>query len=103
YLYPAAAIHWYVARQGELEVTPWQETAARQSGMYSAVRLLPEPAVRAAVHACCADSVCLRSVGWGFSDADSKPMIADPDSRNAEAIVPCPEACSLFISFAREV
>jgi hypothetical protein len=100
YLYPACALHWYAGREGTLRVTHWRETAARQSGIYSAVKLLPDPAVREAARACCTD-LCLRRVAWEI-DADT-PLRLRPEEPPEGAEVPCPEACSLFVSFARKV
>lgn len=102
YLYPAAAVHWHAGRMGTLRVTHWRETAARQSGIYSSVRLLKDDAVRTAVRACCADAVCLRRVAWRI-DADTPFALADEGAVKGDAAVPCPEACSMFISFARQV
>lgn len=102
YLYPACAVHWHAGRAGTLRVTHWRETAARQSGMYSAVKLLPEGAVRDTVRACCGDAVCLRRVAWGIDDGTPLALAGEgPVAGDAE--VPCPEACSMFVSFARKV
>jgi hypothetical protein len=101
YLYPAAAAHWHAGRSGTLRVTHWRQTAARQSGIYSAVRLLGDDATRNAVRACCADAVCLRRVAWHLDDDTALEMPAEPPAEGA--VVPCPEACSMFVSFAREV
>ena len=108
YLYPACAAHWFAATRGSLRVTHWKETAGRQSGIYSAVGLLGEPAVRDTVRACCGDSVCLRRVAWGMDATDPAPLPTDPEETPApsalgDAVVPCPEACSMFISLARKV
>jgi hypothetical protein len=101
YLYPAAVAHWHAGRTGTLRVTHWPETAARQSGIYSAVDLLPGPAVRATIAACCDDRVCLRHVAWSV---EGDPALASPAAtEGGDAVVPCPEACSLFISLARKV
>jgi hypothetical protein len=101
YLYPAAALHWHAGERGSLRVTHWRETAARQSGMYASVRLLPEAVVRNAVRACCGDAVCLRRVAW---DVDAETPLALPHEAPPEgAEVPCPEACSMFVAFARAV
>jgi hypothetical protein len=57
--------------------------------------------VRNTVRACCGDAVCLRRVAWEV-DAGTPlalPHEAPPDG----AGVPCPEACSMFVSFARAV
>ena len=56
YLYPACALHWHAARTGSLRVTHWRETAARQTGMYGAVKLLPPDVVRNTVRACCGEN-----------------------------------------------
>jgi hypothetical protein len=101
YLYPACALHWYAGRQDTLRVTHWREVAARQTGIYGAVKLLPAPVVRNAVRACCGDEVCLRRVAW---DVDAETPLGLPSEGEADgARVPCPEACSMFISFARQV
>jgi hypothetical protein len=101
YLYPACALHWHAGGQGTLRVTHWNEVAARQTGMYGAVKLLPAEVVRNTVRACCGDEVCLRRVAW---DVDAETPLALPSEGEAEgARVPCPEACSMFISFARQV
>jgi hypothetical protein len=106
-LYPACAVHWHAGRTGTLRVTHWSETAARQSGIYSAVGLLPEAATHDAVRACCGDAVCLRRVAWRFSEESGEwrgtDLAADEAAPAGDARVPCPEACSLFISFARAV
>lgn len=114
YLYPAAAVHWHAGVRETLRVTHWKDTAGRQSGIYSAVGLLTEPAIRNAVRACCGDAVCLRRVAWGYSadaaealsdalDTGALGMPASPTPPPGDATVPCPEACSMFVSFARKV
>lgn len=102
YLYPACALHWHAGRTGTLRVTHWRETALRQSGMYGAVKLLETEAVRNTVRACCADAVCLRRVAWEV-DADAPMEMTDEGEPTGDALVPCPEACSMFISLARQV
>jgi hypothetical protein len=110
YLYPACAAHWYAGREGSLRVTHWLETGGRQSGMYSAVGLLPEHAVRDTVRACCGDAVCLRQVAWGIDQdrpipfaTDLEPLLGIDPPPPGDAVVPCPEACSMFISLARKI
>jgi len=102
YLYPACALHWYAGGAATLRVTHWRETALRQSGMYGAVKLLDDDAVRNAARACCADVVCLRRVAWEIDEGTAMEM-AEEGEPPGEARVPCPEACSIFISFARQV
>jgi hypothetical protein len=101
YLYPGCGAHWHAGRTGTLRVTHWSETAGRQSGIYGSVKLLPEPAVRNAVRACCGSEVCLRRVAWGIDAQTPLAMPAEPESTGE--VVPCPEACSMFIAFARKV
>jgi 4Fe-4S iron-sulfur cluster binding domain/DR2241 stabilising domain len=102
YLYPACALHWHAELAGALRVTHWRETAARQTGMYGAVKLLPPEVVRNTVRACCGDAVCLRRVAW---EVDDETPLALPSEGEVtgDALVPCPEACSMFVSFARQV
>jgi hypothetical protein len=102
YLYPACALHWYAELAGTLRVTHWREVAARQSGMYGAVKLLPPDVVRNTMRACCGDAVCLRRVAWEV-DEDTPLDLPSEGDVTGQALVPCPEACSMFISFARQV
>lgn len=101
YLYPACVAHWHAGRMGTLRVTHWRETAGRQSGMYSAVGLLSDQAVRDTTWACCDDTVCLRRVAWRIDHNTELDVF--PDDATDDASVPCPEACSLFVSLARNV
>lgn len=102
YLYPACALHWHAELAGSLRVTHWRETAARQTGMYGAVKLLPAEVVRNTVRACCGGAVCLRRVAWEV-DADTPLSLPGEGEAAGDARVPCPEACSMFVSFARQV
>jgi hypothetical protein len=102
YLYPACALHWHAGRTGTLRVTHWRETAQRQTGIYGPVKLLPDAVVPTVVRACCADAVCLRRVAWDL-DAGTFLGSADEGPVEGDAAVPCPEACSMFVSFARQV
>ena len=99
---PPAAAHWHAGRTGTLRVTHWRETAGRQSGIYGSVKLLDDDAVRNTVRACCGDAVCLRRVAWDI-DPGTFLAFADEGPVEGDAAVPCPEACSMFISFARQV
>jgi hypothetical protein len=100
-MYPGAAIHWFLQRAGELEPVPWEHTAARQSGMYARVKELRGCALHAAVRACCEGGMCLRARAWRAGDADA-PVPPGGTGPDENAAVPCREACSLFLSFARE-
>ena len=97
YLYPAAVVHWHLYREGDLEVTSYRENAARQSGIYKRVQRLSDEGVQNAARACCEDAVCLKKTWWDV-DGDT-PLAAE----RGEGEIPCPEPCSIFVSFARRV
>jgi 4Fe-4S iron-sulfur cluster binding domain/DR2241 stabilising domain len=97
YLYPAGIVHWYLHREGRLEITNFRENAARQSGIYKRIHRLSDGSVRKAAWACCEDAVCLKRTLW---DVDEKTPL---EMERGEGEIPCPEPCSVFISFARRV
>jgi hypothetical protein len=97
YLYPAGVVHWYLHREGKLEITDYRENAARQSGIYKRVQRLSDEGVQNAARACCEDVVCLKKTLWNV-DAET-PL--EMNRGNGE--IPCPEPCSVFVSFARRV
>jgi 4Fe-4S binding protein/cobalt chelatase family protein len=97
YLYPAGISHWHLHREGRLEVTTFRENAARQSGIYKRIQRLSDRGVQDAARACCEDAVCLKRTLW---DVDEKTPL---EMRRGEGEIPCPEPCSVFISFARRV
>ncbi len=97
YLYPAGVAHWYLHREGRLETTNFRENAARQSGIYKRIQRLSDRGVQDAARACCEDAVCLKRTMW---DVDEKtPLAID----RGEGEIPCPEPCSVFVSFSRRV
>jgi hypothetical protein len=97
YLYPAALVHWHLEREGRLEITHYRQNAARQSGIYKRVQRLSDEGARNAALACCEDAVCLKRRLW---DVDEETPL-DEGRGNGE--IPCPEPCSVFVSFARRV
>lgn len=97
YLYPAVIVHWHLHRRGELEITNFRDNAARQSGIYERVRHLTDRGVQNTARACCEDAVCLKRRLW---DIDRETPL---EAERGEGEIPCPEPCSLFISFARRV
>lgn len=96
-LYPAAVVHWHLHREGHLEVTNYRENAARQSGIYKRVQRLTDEGVQNAAKACCEDAVCLKKTLW---DVDGETPLA---LERGAGEIPCPEPCSVFVSFARRV
>ena len=97
YLYPAAVGHWHLHRESRLEVTHYRQNAARQSGIYKRVQALTDEGVQDAARACCEDAVCLKKTLWDVDEDLSLEM----DRGVGE--IPCPEPCSIFVSFARRV
>ena len=97
YLYPSGVVHWHLYRNGELEITSYRENAARQSGIYKRVQRLSDEGVQNAARACCEDAVCLKKTLWPVDE--NTPRLSEP----GEGEVPCPEPCSIFVSFARRV
>ena len=96
YLYPAGVVHWYLNREERLDLTSFRENAARQR-IYKRVQRLTDQGVIDAAIACCEDSVCLKKTLWDV-DEDT-PLDVD----RGEGEIPCPEPCSIFVSFARRV
>jgi hypothetical protein len=97
YLYPAGIVHWFLHREGRLPLTSFRQNAARQSGIYKRTQRLSDRGVLDAASACCEDDVCLKKTLW---DVDEEtPLGID----RGEGVIPCPEPCSIFVSFARRV
>jgi 4Fe-4S iron-sulfur cluster binding domain/DR2241 stabilising domain len=97
YLYPAGIVHWYLLREGRLDLTSFRENAARQSGIYKRVQRLSDQGVIDAATACCEDSVCLKKTLWDVDEGTPLDVV------RGEGEIPCPEPCSIFVSFARRV
>jgi hypothetical protein len=97
YLYPAGVVHWYLHREGRLSLTTFRQNAARQSGIYKRTQRLSDRGVQDAARACCEDAVCLKKTLWDVDD--ETPLDVD----RGEGGIPCPEPCSIFVSFARRV
>ena len=78
-------------------MTSYRENAARQSGIYKRIQHLSDRGVQDAARACCEDAVCLKETLW---DVDEEtPLELD----RGVGEIPCPEPCSVFVSFARRV
>lgn len=94
YLYPAEAANAELAAASNLPITPWPETAQRQTGRFRIVRELGEYAVPELVAEVC-ERGCLKQRLW--SPASEVGEIT------AQAIpLLCPEACNYFVGKARE-
>jgi hypothetical protein len=97
YLYPAGVVHWYLYRESRLPLMTFRQNAARQSGIYKRTQRLSDRGVQDAARACCEDVVCLKKTLWDVDD--ETPLDID----RGEGEIPCPEPCSIFVSFARRV
>lgn len=97
YLYPSAVVHWHLDRRGELPITHYRENAARQSGIYERIQNLTDEGVQRAASACCEDAVCLKRTLWDVDESQPLRM------HRGDGEIPCPEPCSVFVSFARRV
>ena len=97
YLYPAGVVHWYLHGLGRLQTTSFRENAARQSGIYKRIQQLSERGVQRAARACCEEAVCLKKILWNVDE--NTPLAVE----RGEGEIPCPEPCSVFVSFARRV
>ena len=97
--YPATVANWHRERTGDLDVTHWEETVARQTGIYGVVetwnRGEGHDHVEWVAEACCADSECLKRREWGY-DAET-PLSTD----GGDGVFPCREPCSLVVATAR--
>lgn len=93
-VYPASIENAYLERNGELDVTHWNETSERQTGMYADTDELTGEALRCATEAFCANR-CVKKREWEASEDQTIDSEREGD-------FPCREACSLFVSGARE-
>ena len=94
YLYPAALANWELWREYKLPLTPWTETAARQTGRFRIVREIDEAAARELAATIC-DPGCLKKRLWS-------PAQQTISSVAGEIPLLCPEACNYYVSKARE-
>ncbi|PSQ13240.1 hypothetical protein BRC98_01825 [Halobacteriales archaeon QS_7_68_65] len=96
FFYPATVANWFREREGDLDVTHFRETAARQTGIYDVVEELDPDGVENLARACCVDSQCLKRREW---DEDGETAL---DAPRGDGAFPCREPCSLVIAAARQ-
>lgn len=85
-IYPLALVHLRQLRAGRLRIVPLDEVLRRQSGRYAVARELSEEGRELVRRLLCGR--CVRVPVWAGEAADTG--------------IPCPEACSVFVSFCRE-
>jgi sirohydrochlorin cobaltochelatase len=94
YFYPAEVANAELWGTENLPLTPWRETAERQTGRFRIVRELDEPGVAEMVATIC-ERQCLKQRLWSPADE----LVTD----ESDAIpLLCPEACNYFVGKARE-
>jgi hypothetical protein len=86
-VYPLARTHQRHFAEGELRVVSLEDVLRRQSGRYESAAALPSAGRRAAVATVC--GACVRVPVWDGAAC-------------AAADIPCPEPCSVMVSFCRE-
>ncbi|QCC50191.1 DR2241 family protein [Halapricum salinum] len=100
FFYPATIENWHREREGDLDISHWHETMARQTGIYGVVetwdRQEGHDHVEWVAEACCDDSQCLKRREWDY-DAET-PLETDGGS----GVFPCREPCSIVVSAARQ-
>ena len=100
--YPAALAHWQEWRTGNLRRTTYRDSAARQTGMYRITAKLGADDVRRVAACCCVDGQCLKVPLWSVDRKTSLQLGKRMEERKDALPIPCPEPCSLFMSFARK-
>jgi hypothetical protein len=94
-LYPGALADWFAADQPESSVTDFRAFMDRQTGMYRTAAMLSDPQAARVTAACCAPSLCLKRRLWTVPGLE-------PDAPGGKSLIPCLEACALFLEFARK-
>lgn len=89
YLYPAAIANWELWNEGKLVVTPYLETATRQTGRYRIARAISADALADLTCDICAIG-CLKQRLWGENPARVH-------AHTGEVPLLCPEACNYFV------
>ena len=99
-VYPATIANWHLERRGELDVSHWRETMARQTGIYGVIETWDRGEghehVERVAEACCVDSQCLRRREWQYDDETDLAV----DGGDGE--FPCREPCSVVVAAARQ-
>ena len=99
-IYPATVVNWNLERHDDLDVTHWEETIGRQSGIYGVVKTWNRGEghehVDWVAETCCDDSQCIKRREWQY-DEDTELAVDGGDG-----VFPCREPCSVVISASRK-
>jgi sirohydrochlorin cobaltochelatase len=94
YIYPAELANWSLWRHSALTITPWTESAERQSGRFRIVRELDTAGIGELVQQNC-EGGCLKRRLW-------RPAEQSVEAQPNEIPLLCPEACNYLVGKARE-
>jgi sirohydrochlorin cobaltochelatase len=94
YIYPGELDNWTLWKHHNLPVTPWHETAERQTGRFRIVRDIDDASILDLTAQVC-DSGCLKRRLWSPAAQDVAPA-------SSEIPLLCPEACNCLVGKARE-
>ncbi len=94
YIYPAEIENFQLWRAGQLPITPWRETAERQTGRFRIVREIDDAGACELTSQVC-DRQCGKRRLWSPA---SQEVAAAP----GEIPLLCPEACNYLVGKARE-
>ena len=94
YLYPAGLANWTLWRHDKLPMTPWRDTAERQSGRFRVVREMDDARIQELAAGHC-QSGCLKKRLW-------IPAAQSAETERNEIPLLCPEACNFLVGQARE-
>jgi sirohydrochlorin cobaltochelatase len=115
FFYPGRSAAYAAWRNGEIRVTPFRETLARQSGMYRVTAKITEEQADALIgNFCHSDGGSLRTILWPRDSTEtvqstSLPAVKfDPrfdQTGRAEFALPllCQESCNQLVAAARDV
>lgn len=99
-VYPSVLEQAAAAQAGQLQPTPWPDTAGRQSGIYSRVGDAPPETVAQVQAELC--SRCARTPLWPTAANKPSALLDATFLDESGGLLPCPEACTLLVSAVRE-
>jgi sirohydrochlorin cobaltochelatase len=94
YFYPAELANWQWWQEERLPITPWRETAERQSGRFRVVREIVANGMLELAATYC-EQGCLKTRLWS-------PANESVDWAESKLPLLCPEACNYLVAKARE-